>query len=637
MLDTSTFAHSSLAVRDNAVKNVIFKAAAILLQFFLTQVFAFIAFKWNDYTAFLMFSETLAQKAFFAISRSFNSRALLVLTFAVLAVAFGFYDTLLWALDSPGYITQRTTKPASSLASNLLQNPQYIISINNPSRHLEDMNVDEAITSNIFKPGFNFSLQAIENIGPRDTVLSPGNITETGARIWLDNEGFSVGLDQGFAVTIKYACPMIPLPDSLTSQAWKCTVNNTDALDTLLNRVGDVQVWWYGVNNTELIQVERKDNPWQSLGAGGGTAVMKQIFTITKGRRRHTFLETVLKITMITTSPPFEDSDVTDLIRRTWSPDPSQPIDNNTQAFVDMALQYEHSNKSLTFGVNLEEQNSVASSSIELLNVLNSASGDFDYTVLRIGSVNITLLRSEDIEDAPQPFIDCSVASTNIATGGQVQSSNCYKSFDPLQNKTFMGQVDTSSVLIFTNVIGDGTSSKSVASFNQTGYDWFKTREGRIDDLLTARGVLLGGNKDIVHVTVLQNVAAVSYLQIFLTVLPLALALFAWILTLLSPMSYYQHSLLAAVATTTHLTPSSERSGTCKKVSTLRNPPELTLVRLSDEHTVIQTADGGMVAHMGEQFLRQRALHPMDSPIAVHTPTKQEMQILMDPPFLQAI
>ena len=61
-----------------------------------------------------------------------------------------------------------------------------------------------------------------------------------------------------------------------------------------------------------------RDNIWFAYGQGGDTAVMKQVFTVTKGGRRHTFLETVLRCTMVTNATyDFAMSEVDDLLRRT--------------------------------------------------------------------------------------------------------------------------------------------------------------------------------------------------------------------------------------------------------------------------------------------------------------------------------
>lgn len=614
------FYSSTLTVRDNTVKNVIFKAAAILIQFFLARIFAFVAFKLQDYTSYVMFSETLLQNIYFAVSRRFNTQAWIVLSFAVLAVASGFYDTLLWALDSPGYITKHSPTPASSLTLNLLQNPAYITFIGNPSHQVNDIDVEQAISANLFKTGFNFSLDRIPNLGPKEIVPPPNNSTSEPIRIWLDKDGFSVALDELYTVTMVSVCLPRAFDDS--TQVWNCKLNSTESTSMINNRLGDVRISWYG-KNTDLLSADRRDNPWQSLATGGDTTVMKQVFTVTKGRRRHTFLETVFKATMVTRSPPFDEDDVTDLIRRTWS-DPSQPMDNATRALVDMTLNAQRNRTSFISGINTKRPQTVLSSSIELLD--SKPVDKLLFTLLRINSVNITLIQSEDLSVAPEPFEPCDVSSTNIATGGRVQHSTCYKSVDNTRDNAFMGQIDTSSVVIFSNVVGDGASSKASISFNQTGYEWLKSQEGRVDDLLIARGVLLGGNKDIVSVTVLHNVAAISYLQLLLTVLPLVLAILAFALTELSQMSFYLNSFFAAIVTTTR--PSSSRRPTrVSKLSTLRHPPEMILASQEDGHPVIETSDGGVYVRRGSP--------PSLPSIASERPIKSETQILMEPPFLQ--
>src|SRR5258705_6704852 len=100
---SSPFVTSSLPVYQNAIKNILFRLATLLIQLTIYKLFSFLAFKSNAYTSFLMFNEDHIQKLLFVLSRGITRHSLLVLAFAVF---FGFgnlYDTLLWALYSPGY------------------------------------------------------------------------------------------------------------------------------------------------------------------------------------------------------------------------------------------------------------------------------------------------------------------------------------------------------------------------------------------------------------------------------------------------------------------------------------------------------------------------------------------------------
>ena len=96
----SPFAHNPFFVSrfpmcQNAIKNILFRGATIILIFGINQLFAFLAFRKRDYTSYLMFTEDPIQKFLFALSRRFNRQTVLVSSFAALTFAAGFYDTLL--------------------------------------------------------------------------------------------------------------------------------------------------------------------------------------------------------------------------------------------------------------------------------------------------------------------------------------------------------------------------------------------------------------------------------------------------------------------------------------------------------------------------------------------------------------
>jgi len=142
-------------------------------------------------------------------------------------------------------------------------------------------------------------------------------------------------------------------------------------------------------------------------------------------------------------------------------------------------------------------------------------------------------------------------------------------------------------VLILTDILGDGSMSTSAASLNQTGLHWFLDNQDRMDRLLISRGLILGGNRTAVEVQVAYNEAALSYLQLMLTVVPGLFALAAWIMTLFEPMGYYKNSFLAAVCVTTHIIPGSKGND----IGYMRVPPEITL-RTIDDHVRIETPSG---------------------------------------------
>jgi hypothetical protein len=594
------FTTSVLSVRENAVKNVIFRAATLLLQLFIVNTFAFIAARSNAYTSYLMFAENFIQKFFYVTSRNFNRHALLLLAFAALGALSGLYDTLLWALDSPGYVVRSKTTNAASLSQDIVINPAYITYISNPTGNVNDIDTEGSIAANLFRSGLNFTLPGVNEPGMREIVPSSQSINNTGPRIWLDEDGLSVSVDQAVMITPDALCPIQTLTN--TTQGWKCQFNNTDALQLAQINTGNPEIFWDD-QRSEYLLPNRVDNPWHSLGSGGDTAVMKQVFTVTKDRRRHTFIETAFKASMLSLYPAqINDSEITDLIHRTWSSDPTQPITPDIQALADYAIDAQANQSTVSFGVFVQEPYASLSSTIELLNVINpadavinSADATLLYSLFRITSTNITLIRSETLPQAPTPLY-CkydTVFSTNLATGGQLYGNTCYEPLNQTK-PSFVSQLDASAVVILNNLLGDGTLDSSAVAFNQTGWDWFMSKSNYIDDLLTSRGLIAGGDRAAVQVAVQHNEAAISYLQLLLTLLPALLFLIATVVIFFSgPMSYYQSSFLAAVCTTTHMTP-----GECQKVRYLRDPPEITLQRRGT-HVLLGTPGEGTLANVG--------------------------------------
>ena len=587
------FTTSFLSVRENAVKNVIFRAATLLLQLFIVRTFAFIAARSNAYTSYLMFAEDFLQKFFYVTSRRFNRHALLLLAFAALGALSGLYDTLLWALDSPGYVVRSNTTNATSLSQDVVSNPAYITYISNPTGNVNDIDTEGSIAANLFRSGLNFTLPGVNEPGVREIVSSSQLINNTGPRIWLDEDGLSVSVDQSVMVTTDAICLVQTLTN--TTQGWKCHFNNTEALQLVQTSTGNPEIFWDD-QRSEYLLPNRIDNPWQSLGSGGDTAVMKQVFTVTKDRRRHTFIETAFKASMLSLYPAqFNASDITDLIHRTWSSDPTQPITPDIQNLADYVIDAQANQSTVSFGVFVQEPYASLSSTIELLNVINPADATPLYTLFRITSTNITLIRSETLPQAPTPLY-CrydTVFSTNLATGGQLRGNTCYKSLNQTK-ASFVSQLDASAVVILNSLLGDGTSDSSAAAFNQTGWDWIVNKSNYIDDLLTSRGLIAGGDRGAVQVIVQHNEAAISYLQLLLTILPALLVLIGAVVTCFSgPMSYYQSSFLAAVCTTTHMTP-----GKCQEVCYLRDPPEITL-RRRETHVLLGTPGEGTLTNVG--------------------------------------
>ena len=608
----SPFAHnpflvSRFPVHQNAIKNILFRGATIVLTFVIYQLFTFLAFRQRDYTSYLMFAEDLIQKFLFSLSRKFNRQTVLVAAFAALTFAAGFYDTLLWAVDSPGYVIKSKTVNAEALAKQVVATPAYITFISNPERDLNKIDIQNIFGANLYSPGLNFTLPGIVDAGTPQPIsplkpLSPA----VSPRIWLDSTGFAVGLDD----TIMFVPDMITtgtfcLPSNVppanattpvAAQVWKCPLRNTDASQIFEQPLGQPQYWWDSNTTSDYLRPSRADNPWVALRIGGDTALMKQIFTVTKALRRHTFLQTTFKTAMISYAPEvFSDADVTDFINRLWG-NPDRVIIPAVQSLVDTVLQAQNNKTSLTFGtLRQEDEGTVVSYSTEYLYIINSVGGNPIYAAMRFASTVITLVDSETLLKEPVPLAACNGSATNIGTGGVVRSMTCVPD-EPgsttVAPSRFLGQLDTTSMAIINDILGDGTQGSSAIALNQTGVDWYNTRAQDIENLLTSRSLILNGRGSKVAVDVQTTEAAISYLQLLLMVLPMFLALIVWGVRFGKPMGYYENSFLAAVFATAHV------NDTKSKVGYMRHPPEVVL-KTNGGRVTLEMPNGGLITAPG--------------------------------------
>jgi hypothetical protein len=601
------FLVSRFPVRQNAIKNILFRGATIILTFVIYQLFTFLAFRKRDYTSYLMFAEDLIQKFLFSLSRKFNRQAVLVSSFAALTFAAGFYDTLLWAVDSPGYVIKSNTVNAGVLAKQVVATPSYITFISNPERDLNKINIQDIFGANLYSPGLNFTLPGIVDAGTPQSIppLLPLSPAAVSPRIWLDSTGFAVGLDDMIMfvptmnTTQTFCAPSNVHPadpnTTVTTQAWKCPLRNSDALAIFQQPMGQPQYWWDANTTSDYLRPSRTDNPWDGLRTGGDTALMKQVFTVTKGLRRHTFLQTTFKTAMISYPPMvFAEADVTDFINRLWG-DPNQAMTPAVRILADAVLQAQNNKTSLIFGsFSQQDEGTVVSYSTEYLNITNPTDDSPIYAAMRFASTIITLVDSETLLNEPVPLASCNGSSTIIATGGVVRSMTCVPSTTPTQPR-FLGQVDTTSMVIINDILGDGTKHTSAVALNQTGVDWYNTRAQDIEKLLTSRSLILDGRASKVAVDVQTNEAAISYLQLVLIVLPILLALIVLGIRFRKPMGYFKNSFLAAVVATADASdPTSESS----EVGYMHDPPEVVL-KTKGERATLQMPNGQLVTAPG--------------------------------------
>jgi len=587
------FLASTVPIGHSAAKNVIFRAATVVLQFVVYRFLSFIAYKVNDYTSFLMFAEDTIQKTYFATARGLNKQTILILSFVVFTAAAGFYDTLLWGLDFPGYMKRMKTVSAAQLTTSMVRSPSYITILDDPLHNITQVNVDDAFGARLYSAGVNFTLPGVVKPSPPSIVPPTAPLSRViSPRIWLDSEGLSVGVDHEIMLTWNKTTYCGRSTLNSNHQAWNCDIPNADATHIFGWTMGMPKIWWdipRRPDHSEYLWPERTDNPWVSLGAGTDTAVLKQVFSVTKGATRHTFLQTTFKATSAAFTPSYiQDGELSDLVRRTWGGNMGRSLTPDLQTVTSLVLGAKNNESSITIGNFLQEPYSVASISTELYNVPNTVPGSRFYTYFRFTSTNITLVRSEGISTPLISTSSCNEPHTIISTGGVIRKHDCVGT-----NKTgshLFGQIDLSSaVIIMNDLLGNGGANTSSKALDETGLSWYNNNAEKIERLLYSRGLILSGNRADVQVAVYSNEVAISGLQLVLVVLPFFLVLCVYSITFRQRMSYYKGSFLAAVVATTHLD-----TKDCATVGYIKSPPEIVLKAYGD-HMLLGTRQGGTI------------------------------------------
>ncbi len=176
-------------------------------------------------------------------------------------------------------------------------------------------------------------------------------------------------------------------------------------------------------HDSRYIRPDRLENLWASYGEGVATAMMKQVFTVTKGNRRHTFLETVLRATLLTTpASPLAATEIDDLVRRSFSTNMTLqqfPLLSAVSRFIGLA---QAQNKSFTAGLIVGDGVTAGQASWEYLTFENNKLPV--YSTLRFSRTDITLISSETLPASrvPAPFHNqtCAAKFMNLAYGGTV-------------------------------------------------------------------------------------------------------------------------------------------------------------------------------------------------------------------------
>ncbi len=536
---TSPYCESSILLYNNAVKSLLFACAALLAGLMVQSLFSLAAARANRFGPLVMFEQGLRQRALFVFSAKFFTLGrFLVLTYSVFYLMAGFYGTMLWSLDAPGYVLRESSKALTDFAHPLLDQRDYIITVTATPTNLASLEHDLArrFSVNLVDLGLNITLAGTVAQGqPR--VVSP---TQPGiaARIWLDPEGFSVSPDSSFMLMTKTtengtlvglrSCDSQPLKGT-EMWYWNCTFDNTFAQQQLSTVAVRPEVHWDDESDlaydSRYIRPNRLDNLWASYGQGVGTAVMKQVFTVTKSNRRHTFLQTVLRSTMLATAVSrFPTSEIIDFLRRSYTTNTTTQDLPIFTLLTRSILLAQSQNTSFTFG--FTEGRSNLSTTQTAWEYLTAESNRLPlYSTLRFSTTTITLLHSETLTHIPAPLITtCAANFMNLAYGGQPPSdTDCYvgesdipavSSKKPQTAPRFFGQVDTSAVVIITG-LGDGRSDRSATALDQTVMEWVSSPsvDRRINELLAARAFAVSVDPRMVVVTLAEAMAAASWLQ----------------------------------------------------------------------------------------------------------------------------
>jgi hypothetical protein len=560
---TSSFIYSTIPLYHNAIKSIIFKCAEILMGIFIFKLFSLIAARSNQFTAYLMFTEDYIQRTLYITSRGFSRAAIVVLLFSLLNIVVSLYGTLLWALDSPGYIFQASNATISDYEDQRNVNPPYIVQLSLAPDALPDTDsrLAQIIGADLLHTGLNYTLTGHVNNYELPKVVAPTQQDGVGARIWLDNNGLSVSPDGYAMLAIETKIDGEVFPTKCVgfnngAASWNCTFSNVFSLGIVGLVAGRPEVHWNDatdkVFDTRYILPNRVDNIWISFGAGGGSALMNQIFTVTRKTRRHTFSQSTFKATMLASgSSLFDRKEVTDLVERTWSPNITERTNPLIGQIVDGMMGAQARNKSFHVGGNVasNENKSVSQNNWGMYTV--ESNGNAVYSLISITTTNITLIRSETIDEAPIPYQKCDRTNfQNEAFGGKVTRTDCEAAKGSDGKEGFFGQVDTAAVMIAQG-LGDGRSNLSAASLDDDVLNWVVNKSDAIESLLIARAYAVSIDPSLVQITVDKIMVAMSYLQLYLSCFALFLAIILWLGLMIFAEAHWASSLLANLMNTT--------------------------------------------------------------------------------------
>ncbi|KAF5667105.1 hypothetical protein FHETE_5808 [Fusarium heterosporum] len=564
MIDSSSsFIKSTIPLYHNAVKSIIFKCAEIFMGIFIFKLFSLIAARSNQFTSYLMFTEDYLQRLLYITSRGLSRAGLVVLLFSLLNVVLSLYGTLLWALDAPGYIFETSNATISDYQDQRNANPPYMVPLSMDPEALNDTTkrLPQIVGADLFNPGLNYSLTGQVTNHEPPKIVAPSRYKGVGARVWLDDDGFSVSPDTASMIPLEMEIGNETFPIcwvfNTGAAGWNCTFSNVFSTSLIATTTGKPEVHWNDetdiINDSRYIMPSRADNIWLSFGAGGGSAYMNQVFTVTKERIRHTFVQSTFKATMLSPAGVlFDRREVKDFVARTWSNNVTERSDPLIGVIVDDMMGAQSRNLSYQFGGNAASNGnrSVAQSNWGLYTTENK--GEKLYSLISISVTNMTLIRSETIAEAPKPFAECGRSNfQNEAFGGKVTRTDCEASA-LLEGKQagFLGQVDTAAVMI-VHGLGEGRSNISAESLDNESMMAMEEYAETLQDLLIARAYAVSIDESVVEITVDKLMVAMSYLQLYLSCLALFLAIIIWLGLMIFADAHWASSLMANLINTT--------------------------------------------------------------------------------------
>lgn len=577
---SSAFLATTIQLPSNAVKSLLFRFSAFLVELTITKLFSLIAFRNDAFTPYLIFSEPLPQKLLYIV----RCRSFLVLSFLLLMTAGSLWDTMLWGLDDPGLAPHPHRVSADTLANHRHRDIPYTVTSRTAFGNIGALDIMSDLSAGLFDR-VNVTLTGLVAVGQPEIAAKPHwkaqdgakDVTAfPGARIYLDDEGWSVSIDLLIESTSIVDCPATYA--TVSDASWMCEFkydNDTRRGADYLNApFGVPDLWWsaaQGYADFEYISTDRATNIWSTLGKGGDTELMKMVLSITRGHRKHTFMVSAMKTTILALArEPVNMADVRDLVERTWRGGDGPALFQQDLDAIGKVV--EEGSTGVSMGRQHTDGYKVTSRVYQLVSpfVGNTPS----YTAFQILDANITLINSESVDQVPVPFEDCDTWYRNDAFGGVVGGTNCYVAMR-LDGRTtvFQGEVDTMAVFVLEGTLGRKRASTAADALDHDAWRWIQEHDTELENLVLSRAYIVAGNAAAVMVDVNILRPAVSILQLLLVLLPVVTCAMSWGVVVGWVGWHYQSSLFSNVITTTHEGYDGEKPGYISK------PPKLVIVR----------------------------------------------------------